>query len=250
MQEKIKQEPSVRTHLRTVMSGTWIMSLTKHQNQPQGENIQPGFDDCGITGTIIKYCTRMQKSHWLQMFQCLPRTIFLSFPSSLCCVALISGLHKLKQSMCVWGWFRVWTKASAKQATNDTFIRVRDAAPEYRPRSQLLLVTELETSHRRQKRDCLLSRLIFQMTNRAACVRARSEIRGPSSSGLVEDDAPPDPARSFWQTPSWVIWSVKKTETQTVQPSTSGSPVNPRSTSVCSTAAAFPAPKNAPEPTS
>lgn len=112
MQEKIKHDPSVRTHLRTVMSGRrhimdYVCDFTpadQASNQPQGENIQPGFDDCSITGTTIKYCTRMQKSHWLQMFQCLPRTIFLSFPSSregLCCVALISGLHKLKQSVCV-----------------------------------------------------------------------------------------------------------------------------------------------------
>lgn len=51
--------------------------------------------------------------------------------------------------MCA-GTVRGGTKASAKQATNDTFIRVRDAAPEYRPPSQLLLVTGLDPGQRRQ----------------------------------------------------------------------------------------------------
>lgn len=30
--------------------------------QPLGERLQPGFDDCGVTVTAIKYCVQMQES--------------------------------------------------------------------------------------------------------------------------------------------------------------------------------------------
>lgn len=64
--------------------------------------------------------------------------------------AITSGLHRLKLNIvCAW-MVESLNKATAKQATNDTFIRAKDAAPEYRPRSQLLLVTELDTGHKRQ----------------------------------------------------------------------------------------------------
>lgn len=82
------------------------------------------------------------------------------------------------------------------------------------------------------------------MTNEAACVHAGREIGGPrSSDGTLENDSISDLARSLWDTILGVIWSIKKTETQASLPSSSGSPVNPHLTNVCSTAAASPAPK-------
>lgn len=30
--------------------------------QPLGERIQPGFDDCGVTVTAIKYCAKVRES--------------------------------------------------------------------------------------------------------------------------------------------------------------------------------------------
>jgi len=86
------------------------------------------------------------------------------------------------------GRFRPWTKATAKQATNDTFIRVRDAAPECRPLSQLLLVTELDTSHKRQSHTqrqtvCFLDSFFRWQMRPRVC----RETKGSSSSAGISE---------------------------------------------------------------
>lgn len=155
--------------------------------------------------------------------------------------------------LCVRGSSRFWTKANAKQATNDTFIRVRDAAPECRPLSQLLWVTELDTSHRRQilthKRGtvCHLS-IIFSMTNEAGCVHVEKrevQLHQPGA----QNDSLSGSACSLQDT-ILSQWIHKENRNPSLAALSSGSPVNPHSTNVCSTAAAFQAPKNRRAPTS
>lgn len=49
------------------------------KNNHRGKVIQPVFDDCGVTGTTIKYYTRMQEC-WLAIkVEMLSKNNFLSF---------------------------------------------------------------------------------------------------------------------------------------------------------------------------
>lgn len=60
--------------------------------------VQPVFDDCGVTGTTIKYYTRMQELSLATNVQMLSKSHFLSFQNQKVMKAyalLIIGLYKL-----------------------------------------------------------------------------------------------------------------------------------------------------------
>lgn len=125
--------------------------------QPLGERIQPGFDDCGVTAAAIKYCAKVQESFTNFELQKAFQNLLSRVPVDTRderrgWAPLASERHKTEERVCaiVQLRSRVWTKASGKQATNDAFIRARDAAPERGPPSQLLLVAELDGGHGRR----------------------------------------------------------------------------------------------------